>query len=95
MVSLKYREDVNYITVDGCSSQEKEEGEKSRKKQTQRDFQVACRGRTSCKAPWILKGKVCNFCGGNRISKVITVFEQVLSLASLVAQKLHTSHLKR
>lgn len=38
VVSLKYREDMNYITVDGCSSQEKEAGEKSRKRQTQRDF---------------------------------------------------------
>ncbi|ROL46556.1 hypothetical protein DPX16_21740 [Anabarilius grahami] len=38
VVSLKYREDMNYITVDGCSSQEKEEVEKSRKRQTQRDF---------------------------------------------------------
>lgn len=94
MVSLKYREDMNYITVDGCSSQEKEEGEKSRKKQTQRDFHLACRGRTSCKVPWNLKGKVCNFCGGNRISKVITVFEQVLSLVLLVVQKLHTLPLK-
>lgn len=35
VVSLKYREDMNYITVDGCSSQEKEE--KERKVERERD----------------------------------------------------------
>lgn len=62
MVSLKYREDMNYITVDGCSSQEKEEGEKSRKRQTQRDFNWHVGAGHLAKHLGTLKE---NFCGGN------------------------------
>lgn len=40
VVSLKYREDLNYITAHGCSRQEKERRKEIKKRQNRKDQHV-------------------------------------------------------